>query len=109
MDWSELLENQRALLAYYEAAPSLEGVTLHSLTFLRNGPCAELVIDPSVFPSLPSARWPVGSNKCQMTLRLHALKLVEMNKWGTGVIGDVTISRRDGDVELEFSGEAVFR
>jgi len=109
MDWSDLLENPQALLAYYAAAPSLEGATLHSLSFLRDGPRAELVIDPSVFPSSPSARWPVGSNKCQMTLRLDGLKLVEMSKWEIGVIGDLTISRKNGVVELEFSGDAAFR
>jgi hypothetical protein len=44
-----------------------------------------------------------------MTLRLDGLKLVEMSKWETGVIGDLTISRKNGVVELEFSGDAAFR
>lgn len=109
MSWFALLENPQALLAYYESAPQLAETTVHSLTFRRDGPVAELVFEPSVFPSSPSPRWPEGANRCQITLKIVGLSAVELSRWGTGVLGHLSISKQPHGVTLEFSGDAEFR
>jgi hypothetical protein len=109
MDWFALLENPKALLAYYPHAPDLSGVTLHSLELRRDGPVAELVMSPHTFPETPSPRWPIGANTCQIRLQLIDLRSVELSRWGTGVVGDLELSKSAHGVALHFSGDAVFR
>ncbi|TFY97624.1 Imm50 family immunity protein [Ramlibacter humi] len=109
MDWFALLENPKALQAYYPAAPDLSGVVLHSIGFRRDGPMAELVIDLPAFPAKPSPRWPVEANTCQVRLQSIDLQSVELSRWGTGVVGDLKVSKTAHGVGLEFSGEAMFR
>ena len=109
MDWSDLIENPKALLSYFDRAPSLERITLHKLVLLRDGPTALLDFDVGEFPQRPSPRWPNGAQFCQISIQLVALSKCEVASWGTDVIGDLEIVRAADGREITFSGEAEFR
>lgn len=109
MDWNQLSINPKTLLGYYSSAPSLNGVTLFTLSLSRDGPCAELVIEPRVFLEQPSTRWPAGSNTCQITLRAIGLTKISVDAWGTGVHGDLQIEPNGEGLMLTFRGDASFQ
>lgn len=108
MSWTDHTLNPEAVLAYYGDAPRLDGLTLHSLSLLRDGPVAELVLEPSAFPTSPSKRWPEGSNRCQITLRAIAVEAVRVDAWGTGVVGDLEVIATSKGIQLSFEGDAKF-
>jgi Immunity protein 50 len=108
MNWLQLTLNPKAILGYYSIGPSLDAVTLHSLSLERDGPSAVLVLEPASFPSRPSSRWPVGSNKCQFTLRALGLATVMVEAWGVGVLGNLIISSHPAGIHIAFEGEAKF-
>jgi len=83
-------------------------VTLHAFALRRDGPTAELVLDLVQFPAKPSTRWPAESNTCQVALQVVGVENVNVQGWGTGVLGTLEITAHSGRIQLSFTGEASF-
>jgi hypothetical protein len=109
MDWNQLTLNPRVVLGYYSTAPSLENICVHRISLHRDGPSVEITFEPREFPDKPSSRWPGGANACQILIRANAVSQVDIHRWGTGVSGDLQVSRVADGIEVVLSGEAALR
>ncbi|GAB3361726.1 Imm50 family immunity protein [Lysobacter tyrosinilyticus] len=109
MDWNQITFNPKVILGYYSVAPSLKNVCVHRISLHRDGPSAEITFEPQDFPDKPSSKWPESANTCQILIRAFAVTQVDVRRWGTGVSGDLEISRTSSGIEVVLSGEGAFR
>lgn len=108
MNWNDYTINPKVILGYYLSAPELGEVDLHALSFLRDGPVAEIVLDVAQFPEKPSHRWPSEANTCQITLRAIGLSEVEVSSWSSNSSGAMTIESQNNAIRISFAGQSRF-
>lgn len=109
MDWNQLTSNPKVVLGYYSVVPNLRDVCIHRISLHRDGPTAEITFEPHDYPDKPSSKWPDEANTCQILLRAIGVTQVDINRWGTGLHGDLEIHRLPDGIEVIFSGEGAFR
>lgn len=108
-DWNEKTLNPNVILGYFDKAPNLRGVEIRHVSLLSDGPMAEIVLDVGEFPERPSSKWPAGANTCQITIRAIGISEVEIDRWGSEVVGNLDIKSTQGKTEILFAGEGRFR
>ena len=81
MWWTHCFSGAEKLKAIYGCEiPSLKGVTLHEIQFLRDWPTANLRLDLAGFPSSPPQKWvKEGFNRVQLELVAFSIREIRVD------------------------------
>lgn len=101
MDWTDSLDNPRALTSMYDQAPQLQQVRLLGATLDQDGPRLQLRLDLNQFPQRPPRKWQgQGFNTVQLKLDLFGVEQLQLGGWGTDNVVDLELERRPDGVAV---------
>ena len=109
MSWISLLDDAQFLLSLYpDSVPSLEGVVLHEVTMLREGPVVSLRFDLPDFPANPPAKWSTQRfNVAQITVMGIGVRRFVQSGWNSDTSVSITFAAGDGGVTVRALGTGV--
>lgn len=85
--WIDRIENPEAVRSLFPDATGIEHLDVHEMTLHRDGPSLRIRADLLRFPDKPPARWPVGANRAQVTIALHAVRDLSIDGVATNMHG----------------------
>ncbi|MCC7423269.1 MAG: hypothetical protein IT428_23585 [Planctomycetaceae bacterium] len=108
MCWADSLVDRRIIDAFYSTPPSLCRVNLHAINMNRDGPTVTLRFDLSTYPDRVPPKWVARQcNTAHLTLRLLAVKSLQIEGWDTEIVGDIDIVKDAHGVCMSFHSDVV--
>ena len=101
--WHILCENPKAIEAYYDSVPSLEGFDVHEISLMRDGPSITLAGDLARFADKPSPRWDSSANRVRLVLSLWTVSDLSIKGWATTNVGTLSLNRADSGLAFQFA------
>lgn len=104
MTWVNLLKNPESITSIFTDIPFLCDVRVHEIQLHQDGPSIVIRIDLNSYPTSPPRKWAAGQcNRVQITLFLFSVTAVELHGWGNDNVGNVEMSREDGQIRVRFT------
>ncbi|MGJ5896619.1 Imm50 family immunity protein [Streptomyces niveiscabiei] len=109
MTWVALLHNPEGVSSVYGGdVPDLQGVQVHEVALLRDGPTLKIRLDLPEYPERPPRKWALqGFNTVQVEFSFVALREVLVEGFSVEVRADISVREEGGRVKLEVSAEGV--
>lgn len=108
MSWITLLDDSRFLSNLFpNSVPSLDGLVLHEVRLLRDGPIALIRFDLGDFPTLVPRKWQgKGFNVVQVALMGVGMHSFSLSGWGTHNSVSLQFDSEDRRIGFLATGEA---
>jgi hypothetical protein len=104
--WYERCENPHALHELYASGDGLDRVELFEVTLQREGSRLRVRLQLPRYPDRPPARWSPQANAVQVTVDFWLVRDLEIEGWGDGSIGILSLTGEAGELRLAFESDA---